>query len=280
MKEKGHCLLLGDKVESTVRGRQGGCWPRTEQACGVGAGWGLKIATLHRGIHLPPGCPDATPQPQVSTASVAGLMDGPGEGAGAKGGALEWLRARCGWNQSQGTTGSAQRPHRPSRRSHRPCQHSWPSSSRVPHPQPSPPTLGPYNPRRRCTLQVGLASGLGLWGHSSDEDPGTVSDHLVSRWAGLHQSSKAVTMWTWWGGQHTGNPEQLGKTGTRTWMRVREGTVPSLVPCKYKEVFTLRHWLGFCTPLRASVSLNFVPWSLRSPHPSPSPSQEENKTLA
>lgn len=41
-------------------------------------------------------------QPQVSPASVTGLVDGLGEGTGAEGEALVWLHTCCGWNQSRG----------------------------------------------------------------------------------------------------------------------------------------------------------------------------------
>lgn len=121
-----------------------------------------------------------------------------------------------------------------------------------------PPTLGLYTSPRRCTLQMGLASSLVIWGHSRGEDPGTVSSHLLSRLARLHQNR--LQQWRCGPGE-----EASLQKPQNSWERLGPSpgwggvTTPYPTHCEYKEVFTLRHRPGFCTPLRGRVSLNFVP---------------------
>lgn len=142
-------------------------------------------------------------------------MDGLEEGTASEGRALEWLCAGCGWNHSQ----APQAQHSDHISSFEATSVLASIHGQV-HPEvhiPRPallPWVFAYHREYTTTEKVGLANGLVIWHHSNDEDQGTVSGHLVSRLARLHQSCFiSVKMWTWWGGQHTGNPEHWERLG-------------------------------------------------------------------
>ena len=127
---------------------------------GVGPSGVLKIATCHRGLTLLPWCP-IPPMPHNSPKQALCWPNGWARGRDSlwrKSAGVIMCRV---WVKSQpGTTGSAQWPHLLFWSNLSSCQHSWPSSSRGPHPQAGPPTLGLCIPQRIYHHRKG---GPGKW---------------------------------------------------------------------------------------------------------------------